>query len=243
MPASTAPPPLLRTALRAVAVVVTLTLVGWVALLLVGQLFRSDDRLAATFTDVSRLRIATEFEAVEIIGSDSATSVSVQRSWNWSLREPQTAMTQTGDTLSITSACPFTPGPECRGIVKVVAPAGLAVDITTGDGALHLENLAGPITLDTGDGAVAASHLRAADVSAVTGDGNVHLVFSKPPTTVTVTSNDGDIHVELPGTGDAYRVEAKTGDGTQSVEVPTDPAANRRVDVSTQDGTARVTTR
>ena len=233
----------MRTALRAAAVVVALMAVGWVALLITGQLFRSDDHVTSSFTGVSRLLVATGFEAVEIIGSDAATGLAVERDWSWSMRAPRTATTRSGDTLTITSNCPYTPGPECRGTVRIVVPTGIAVDASTGDGHLRLDNLSGPITLGTGDGSITADRLHGPDIAAVTGDGDVRLAFSEPPTSVKVTSGDGDIHVELPNARDVYRVDAEAADGAETVTVPTDPAANRHIDVTTQDGTVQVTGR
>jgi hypothetical protein len=232
-----------RTVLKVIAVVAALFLVGWVAVLLAGQLFRSADHATGSFTGVDRLRVATGFEAVEIIGSGSATGISVERSWSWSMREPRTAMVQTGSTLTVTSVCPFTPGPECRGTIRIVLPAGVAVDVSSGDGDLRLDGLSGPTKLDSGDGAIAADRLRAAGLSATTQDGNVHLIFSEPPGTVEVNSSDGDIHVELPRGADPYRVDATTADGTRTVTVPTDPSATRHISVGTQDGAVQVTTR
>ena len=75
---------------------VTLFLLAWVALTLTGQLFRSEESATGSFREVTRLDVETRFEAVEVVGADSATAVSVQRTWSWSLREPRTAMTQRG---------------------------------------------------------------------------------------------------------------------------------------------------
>src|SRR3954470_18818871 len=161
--------------LRAVAVVVGLAVVAWVALTFAGRLFRSADHLTRTFTGVSRLHVAAGFETVEIIRSGSATGVWVARDWSWSMRKPRTATTRAGDTLTLTSECLFTPGPECRGTVRIVVPPGVAVEAATADCDLRVDNLSGPVTLNAGDGAIAADRLHAPQVAVETGDGDVHL--------------------------------------------------------------------
>jgi hypothetical protein len=208
-----------------------------------GQLFRAEQHTTSTYQQVSQLHIATAFETVDITGSQTATTVSVERASSWSLRKPHTAIAQTGGTLAVTSDCPATPGPECRGTIKMVVPANLTLEVSTGDGDLRVDNLSGSIALRTDDAAVTADRLHSPTVTTETVDGDIHLIFSRPPDTITATSQDGDVHIELPDTDQAYRVDAETGDGTRTVTVPTNPAANRQITANTTDGTIQINPR
>jgi hypothetical protein len=46
--------------------------------------------------------------------------------------------------------------------------------------------------------------------------------------------------VSVPRDGDPWRVDATTGDGSRTIEVATDPAAPRRIELHTGDGPLRV---
>jgi len=84
----------------------------------------------------------------------------------------------------------------------------------TGDGSVALEGVRGKVDVNTGDGSVRIAGAPTA-LSAHTGDGSVALNLSSGTSIAEnwdVTTGDGGIHVELPGTINA-ELDASTGDG------------------------------
>lgn len=250
-----------RASLRILAVGLSLVAVGWCALTLASLLARVTDHRSATYDGVRALDLDLDFESVQIVGVADATSVSMTRSYTWSLGKPSISNQLDGDLLSISSSCPFSVGIGCSGHVRLVVPKDLEVRVHNSDGSLTLRNLDGPVDVSTSDGSINASNLtgqvklrssdgsivvtelRSDDVDAATSDGSVRLSFAVDPSTVTSHSSDGSIEVVVPPDGTAYNVTATTSDGSRDVSVPTDPSSARRMQLSTSDGSIRVLNR
>ncbi|HEY4314693.1 MAG TPA: DUF4097 family beta strand repeat-containing protein [Actinomycetes bacterium] len=249
-----------RTAVRVVAVVVALALVGYGAVTVVSLLARGVGTRHATYAGVRTLHLDLSFESVDVVGSSSATGVRMIRTFHWSLARPDIAAHLSGDTLTVSSHCPWSPGIPCTGRVRLVVPAATrivggsgdghltvrgvtsAMNLSSSDGGLEVHGATGALRLSTSDGGISATGLHTGDVRASTSDGSVHLSFLAPPTAVRVTSSDGSVLVDVPHDGAAYRVNISTSDGSRTVDVPTDPSSDRHVAVSTQDGSVRVET-
>jgi hypothetical protein len=257
-PAAPRPDAGLRTSLRILAVGLSLIAVGWCALSLVGLLARVTEHRSATYDGVRALDLDVTFESVQIIGAADVTSVSMTRSYTWSMGKPTIGNRLDGDLLSVTSSCPFTVGLGCSGHIRLVVPEDVEVrvhgsdgsltlrdldgpvDVSTSDGSLTASNLTGNVTLHTSDGSVAATGLRSAEVDATTSDGSVRLSFDAAPSAVKAHTSDGSIEVVVPADGTAYDVDATTSDGGREVSVPTDPSSAHRLQLSTSDGSIRV---
>jgi hypothetical protein len=247
-----------RNSLRILAVGFSLLAVGWGALTLASLLARATEHRSATYQGVRALDVDLAFESVEIVGSADATSVSMTRSYTWSLGKPSISNRLDGDLLSIGSSCPFSVGLGCSGHVRLVVPKDLEVrlhnsdgsltlrdldgpvDVTTSDGSINASNLTGQLKLRSSDGAVDVTDLRSDQVDAATSDGSLRLSFVVDPTSVTAHTSDGSIEVVVPADGNAYHVTATTSDGSRDVSVPTDPKSVRRMQLSTSDGAIRV---
>ena len=104
----------------------TSTSLGWGALTLASLLARATEHRIATYHGVRALDVDLAFESVEIVGSADATSVSMTRSYTWSLAKPSISNRLDRDLLSIASSCPFsvdsaarvTSASSCPGISK-----------------------------------------------------------------------------------------------------------------------------
>jgi DUF4097 and DUF4098 domain-containing protein YvlB len=184
--------------------------------------------------------------------------VSMTRSYSWSMGEPTVGNRLDGGLLSVTSSCPFTVGIGCTGHIRLVVPNDVEVRVHASDGSLTLRNLdgsvdvdmsdgsvrasdlSGQITLQTSDGSVVATDLRSDEVEAVTSDGRVELFFDVAPSAVTGHTSDGSIEVVVPQDGTAYDVNATTSDGDRDVSVPIDSSSSHRMELSTSDGSIRV---
>src|SRR5690242_5726033 len=116
-----------RTAVRALVVVVALALVGYGAVAVASLLARGDGARHGTYTGVRTLRLDLSFESVDVVGSSTATGVTMTRTFHWSTARPDIGSHLSGDTLTVTSHCPWTPGLPCTGHVRLVVPAGTRV--------------------------------------------------------------------------------------------------------------------
>jgi hypothetical protein len=248
----------IRASLRILAVALSLLAVGWGALSVASLLARATGHGSATYEGVRSVDLGLSFESVEIVGAADATSVSMTRSYTWSLGKPTLTNRLDGDRLSIGSSCPFPVGLGCSGHVRLVVPKGLEirvhnsdgslslrdltgpVDVTTSDGSVDATNLSGRLTLRSSDGSLTATGLRSDSVSATTSDGAVHLSFDRAPSRVTGRSSDGSLTVVVPKDGTAYHVTVTTSDGSRRVSVPTDPSSSRSIELSTSNGSIHV---
>jgi hypothetical protein len=247
-----------RGSLRILAVGLSVLMVGWGAFALASLLARATEHRSATYAGVRAIDVDLAFESVQIVGEADATSVSMTRSYTWSLARPTISNRLDGDLLSISSSCPFSVGLGCSGHVRLVVPKDLEVrvhgsdgsmtlrdldgpvDAATSDGSINASTLTGQLKLHSSDGSVNATELRSAKVDATTSDGSVRLSFDAAPATVTAHTSDGSIEVVVPSDGTAYDVTATTSDGSRQVKVPTDPGSARRMQLSTSDGSIRV---
>jgi hypothetical protein len=260
-PAGSRPDRGMRTSLRILAVGLSLLTVGWTAFTVASLLARVTDHRSATYQGVRALDVDLGFESVDIVGVADATSVSMTRSYTWSLGKPSVTNRLDGDLLSISSSCPFSVGLGCSGHVRLVVPKTLdvqvhnsdgsvtlrdldgAVELSTSDGGIDASNLTGKVKLHSSDGSVVVTGLRSDDVDASTSDGSVRLSFAVAPSSVTAHSGDGSIEVVVPADGKAYDVSASTGDGSRDVSVPTDSSSARHMELSSGDGSIRVLTK
>jgi DUF4097 and DUF4098 domain-containing protein YvlB len=77
-------------------------------------------------------------------------------------------------------------------------------------------------------------------VRATTTNGDVSLELLEPPRAVAVDVRSGDVDIAVPATGAAYRVDAQTTSGEESVPVPVDPAATSTIVADSRSGDIRI---
>jgi DUF4097 and DUF4098 domain-containing protein YvlB len=165
---------------------------------------------------------------------------------------------QVGDRLVVSSSCPFSPGLPCTGRVRLTVPSDVAVlggssdghlllsdltgpiDVHNADGGVELRDVTGRLRLSTSDGSVQAEGLTSDQVTVDTSDGSVRLSFAEPPSTVRAATSDGSLEIVGPNDGTAYAVTVSVSDGSQQVDVPTDPGSARKISIHTRDGSVRV---
>jgi hypothetical protein len=239
----------LRTAARVTAVVLSLLLIAYGVLSVVGLIARDTAHRSATFGGITSLTVDLGFESLEVRGSSTASSVRMTRSYSWSFDQPSVGAAEAGGRLTVRSDCGFSVGRGCTGHVRLVVPEGLPVTVRTSDGSVLLRDLTGSVTSSTSDGHVTLRNLSGAvdasssdggmDVSEVTGrltlrtrDGSIHgsgLRTSR----VTAESSDGGIDLRFAAAPD--RVQVQSRDGSIGVHVP-DDGTSYRVTVAVSDG-------
>jgi len=116
--------------------------------------------------------------------------------------------------------------------VEIKVPRDTRVDIHTGDGGIKVFEIAGEVRLTTGDGSIEASGVEGS-VQARTGDGSIGVRGRLE--SLTLHTGDGSVHADiLPGSKVASGWRIETGDGSVTVRVPSDLAAD--LDLHTGDG-------
>ena len=208
---------------------------------------------------VSRIEFDLAAGDVTVSAHDSPGTVEVDRKLQWKSSKPQISEDWSGDTLRITVTCPDDQE-NCAVHYKIKAPAAVAVQARTGAGNYSLADITGDIdvTADAGDttvsggaagklrvnsvdGDLTATGLRATDVAAQTKSGQLKLAFDAPPTTVRVTAESGDIEVAVPAAAPGgYAVQANTTDGTSTIDVAQDSAGQHSIIAETTVGDVRI---
>jgi hypothetical protein len=143
-------------------------------------------------------------------------------------------------------------GSSARLVVSV--PRDCDVLARTGDGTIAVENVAGRLDLETGDGSVKGRDLGGA-LKAHTEDGMLEfrnvkgkadldtadggIVITGVLAAVRAQTNDGAVTVRAePGSAAAEAWDIRTGDGSVSIDVP--DTLNADLDARTSDGSVRV---
>lgn len=111
------------------------------------------------------------------------------------------------------------------------------VDANAGSGEIVLSEIGGRVGVETGSGGISGRGLRGQDVVAKAESGGVELELVSPQT-VEVSTHSGGIELTVPG--DRYRVDTDSGSGGVDVDVAQDPAAAKRLTLSSGSGEIRV---
>ncbi|WP_214370357.1 DUF4097 family beta strand repeat-containing protein [Pseudonocardia sp. H11422] len=189
---------------------------------------------------ITRLEIDSDSGRVTVRpGPDGAAEV--QHTSTWTGARPELTQAVEGDTLRIAARCPDRSGRErCEIDLTVTVPATTAVRTQVGAGAITVSDLSGDQDLRTSAGAVEATGLRAASVTAQGSAGSVELEFAAPPRSVDARSSAGSVSVYVPRSGPVYRVQASTSAGDVDVQVPDDPGADPRITARSSAGDVTV---
>jgi len=120
--------------------------------------------------------------------------------------------------------------------VNVEAPRQIESNIRTGDGSIEVSGLQGDTRLRSGDGHIDADSL-GGSLEATTGDG--HMRVRGRLDSLNLRSGDGGIDADLlPGSKIASSWRVESGDGSVTIRLPRDFAAD--LDLHTGDGSISV---
>jgi hypothetical protein len=190
----------------------------------------------ATITEhVQALRIDNTAGQIVIHAGDTGGGVIVHRDIDYhSDRPPTPGQSVTAGVLHLTSGCD-----DCGIAYDVTVPVSLAVTVVDHAGQVTVSGVAGAVDVTASAGEVQGRDLRAPNVRIEASAGAVDLAFAAPPDDVTAHSKAGAVTVSVPhGT---YSVDASSKAGARTVDVPDDPAAARRLKVSSDAGAVSVT--
>lgn len=209
---------------------------------------------------IARIDIDGSSGSVDIEASERDT-IEVRAEISDGLRRTGESREVVGDTLQLHSTCPNFGSDFCWVDYEVRVPRGLelivdgdngSITVTGSDapitidadnGSIRLANVSGPLQLSADNGRIEATQLRSSIATAGSDNGRVQLDFAVAPTTVVATSSNGRVEVVVPNDGTAYRVDARTDNGSETVDVPTDPNSDRSITVRSDNGSVTARTR
>ena len=217
--------------------------VAIVAALAVGIAFADDWTKTFMVADQPELRIETDDGNVTLhTWDEKKISVRVTTAgWKIGPGEVEVGQSQTGNRVEITVRTsrrrfPFFSVGVHSIDVDVHAPRQIESNIRTGDGHIDATGLQGVTRLHTGDGHIEADFLNGS-VEATTGDG--HMRVRGRLDSLNLRTGDGGIDAEvLPGSKIASSWRVESGDGSVTIRLPRDFAAD--LDLHTGDGSISV---
>lgn len=208
---------------------------------------------------ITRLDVDSANGRVRIVASDRDT-IHVRAEISDGLRPTGESRELEGDTLMLRATCPNFGSDFCWVNYEVQVPrdveivvdgsngsvsvAGSAAPLTldSDNGSVEVDDVSGPMELTSDNGRVEGTRLRSSIVNADSDNGRVVLEFDESPSNVVATSNNGRVEVVVPNDGTAYRVDMDTANGSENLDVPTDPNSDRTLTLRSDNGsvTARV---
>lgn len=245
---------------RAWLAVGSLAAVGMVAMgsiEAVGLASRTERTVRQSFgaEGIAVVSVSSDDGDVRVVGAVGSTDeirvvIRLQESW----RTVDRVARVDGDHLELAASCPEFGIAFCRADYEVQVPRGVrvvarshngdasarsvdgGVDVTSSNGDVTGDDLGGVVVLGSDNGSVDAEGIRAQRLDASSSNGNVTVGFATPPTDVRATSDNGDVIVEVPRGAALYAVDATTDNGTATTPIRTDPASDRRVVASSDNG-------
>ena len=163
----------------------------------------------------------------------SGTGISVTEQADYSKTPPVTTRTVSGTTLTVTYTCPAQV--VCGVAYTLRVPRTVAVQVTTGTGAIRLAGLAGNVTAKADVGLISAAGLEGASVSLTTSVGAISASFAAAPATVQAVARVGAITLHLPG-GVSYKVSADAHLGKATVSAPQSSSSAHAITATTDVG-------
>ena len=165
-----------------------------------------------------------------------------------------------GDLLTVDASCRggFFIADQCSVDLEITVAAGTEVTATTSTGNisvtatrgpvtarsstgdLRVSRATGPVTLNTNVGDITGELLDSARVLGRSNTGDVRLSFATAPEQVQGYTDIGDVRILVPDDAKTYRVSTEVDLGDRHIDVPTDPASSRTVDLSTSTGDVRI---
>jgi len=261
-PAPNAPSRRARRAWLIPGAILALASLGWGTLNVLGLVAHGQYSTTSTFEtgDVSSLQIDNDTGTITVIGTDVRTAgdaivITAKVSDGW--RSTDVSSEVVDGVLRVHGDCPFLGSPWCNVEVTVSLPSdrpvlarasngsirirGVAapLDVSVGNGSIDLDDVGAPMELSSDNGRITGRRLTSAAVVASTDNGAVELSFLDPPRSVVARSSNGRIELVLPDDV-AYRVDARSDNGSVDTVVRTDPASEHVIDARSDNGSVTV---
>ncbi len=172
-----------------------------------------------------------------VITETAGSAIRVVETLRWRDNKPETEHAVEGDRLRVSYDCK--PGWASCGVdYKIEIPKGLKVEAESGSGDITLRSLSGPLVVTAGSGDIDASGLAGKSVVGEAGSGSIELKYATAPDSAELESGSGNVTLRVPA--GAYNVITDVGSGEAKVSVDDDPAAPRKVMLSSGSGDVSV---
>ncbi|MFE3196396.1 DUF4097 family beta strand repeat-containing protein [Embleya sp. NPDC055664] len=181
-------------------------------------------------------------------------TISVDRKVTHSIRGADPTWSLVGNRLKLRLNCSGFMNVDCDGSYRIRIPLDIPLEVSSDNGAINAIGLrqnmkfgtdnghidvtesTGNLTLTTDNGGITTSRVRADTITATSDNGGMRLRMDTAPTKVKVKTDNGGVHVTVPGDENTYRVSAKSGNGGIDNELGDDPRATRSIDIRTDNG-------
>jgi DUF4097 and DUF4098 domain-containing protein YvlB len=184
----------------------------------VSEALTNERTINATIAEhIEHVVVRADTGNVDLHGTQSPR-VTVRGDLRWMWRKPRLSTHVSGSTLFVSAECPTsTTLNRCKADLDLAIPFDADVVVRGDSGDISAESLAGHLQLTTDSGDVEGRKLNPTTVTATTDAGNVDLDFSTEPVSIRANSDSGDVDVTVPAGGE-YRVDATTEAGDVAVE-------------------------
>lgn len=240
------------------AVIVTLAFIGAGAVSAASGIVVQSKNVTRTFVGtMSTVHVTVDGDVQVQPGPTGQVMVTIHKVW--SFQQPTVSETQSGNAITVSASCPGVQfGGTCSTSVRMTVPPAMALDLASqngnvsasgvkgaldlhsGGGDVNVASVSGPLRLSSDNGNVTGTGLTSTQAQASSDDGDVDLTFATVPTTVTASTDNGNVSVGLPHGPTAYLVSASTDNGNRSVGVHTDSASDRHIVVDSSNGDVSV---
>ncbi|UNO39990.1 DUF4097 family beta strand repeat-containing protein [Streptomyces sp. MST-110588] len=209
--------------------------------------FEDDGKVSQKITSV---RLDNGSGAVEVRGEKDVDEISVHRKVEYRGDRPEGASHRVENGVLILGGC----GKSCSVSYTVEVPVGTRVggqtsngavtlsqvgevDVTTSNGAVKVDDAAGPVKVRTTNGRITGRGLKGKSIDAETSNGGIELA---PATAQDIRAETTNGAVSLTVPAGRYRISAKNDNGHQSIGIPNDPSGDHRIDLTTDNGAITV---
>lgn len=223
-----------------VAALLTVLLVAGAGFALAGPMLKqtstSEQALPA---DITRLVVDNRVGDVRVRAAEAGESPRVTSTIEWSLWEPEAAVTMSGSTARLRGHCPDNVLTICSTSWTVVVPQDADVEIKEGVGRVTVTEVAGDVDVEAGVGDVRISETTAQRITANLGVGSLWVESVEPPQSVRAKVGVGGLSVQLPQSA-SYDVDASGGVGEVRNDLGSDTGSDRTVTVEGGVGSVSV---
>lgn len=203
---------------------------------LTGGLWRDMDQQKTYTQPTGALMIKGGAQDVEVLGGGEPGKIHVSRhlSWGPASTEPTAGEELVGSTLTLDADCNGFLG-WCSVDYVVTVPDTSDVAVDNGSGDVAITGSFGGVSLTVGSGDIETANLRAEQVRAVAGSGDIDLELGTAASPVEVRTGSGDVSVEIPQDA-TYAVRTTASSGNADVSVATDPRSSSTMRIDTGSG-------
>ncbi|MCU1359548.1 MAG: putative lipoprotein, partial [Ilumatobacteraceae bacterium] len=202
---------------------------------------------------ISVLDVSDDAGSVTIQSAD-VDQITVRARIGHGLRRSGSSVEVQGDRLVVRGSCPVIGSQWCdvRYTIEVPADVDVVVDgdsdritvtgmtgtvqLHSDNGSIHASRLSGDLQLSADNGSIHGTELTSRSVHADSDNGSIELQLTTPPQTIDVTTDNGNIVVELPSGNEVYAVDISSDNGSTDNGLRTDPASDRTVVATTDNG-------